>query len=232
MSSVLVVLYVDLLFLLPVVLICCALLRSGWKLYDISADKEERFTTLEDIEDAVLRKNGRGIADSRGVALLCRHWALLISVIYLCIHIPACVSMVFLRRLSLISTDWSAVMTAALIGCVAGSGVAVWAGASIRKLHRSMEPQFEFSDAVRSWAEEEYEGEERQDVLRLVFRLSDLAGGVPAVGGPPTPLAGADAVMAVLEHLDGMQAGGASWVFKLSDREREIYNKIMEGIGK
>lgn len=231
MSAVSIVLSADLLFLLPVVLICCSLLRSGWKIYDIGTDKEEHFTTIEDIADAVLCRNGRGIADDRGVALLMRHWVLLTSVIYLCVHVPTCLSLIYLHRLALISADWSGIIVAALIGLAVGSGVTVWAGASVRKLHRSMEPQFNFAAAVRSWAESEYTDEtERQDVLRLVFRLSDLAGGVPIADGPPTPESGREAVMAVLEHLEVMQAGGASWLFKLSDREMETYNKLREEI--
>lgn len=233
LRAVLVVLSADLLFLLPVVLICCVIMRSGWKLYDLSIGKEEYFTEVKDIADAFHRRNGRGLSDDRGVALIGRHCALLISIIYLCVHIPACISLVFLHRFNVISADSSGVMTAALIGLAAGSGVTVLAGASIRKLHRSMEPQFAFAAAIRSWTEEEYQDKtERQDVLRLVFHLSDLAGGVPEIDGLLTPESGREAVRDVLEHLDGMQTGGASWVFQLSDRERGIYNKLREDICK
>ena len=59
----------------------------------------------------------------------------------------------------------------------------------------------------------------------------EISGGVPEVL-EPTPCSGKKAVVELLEHMDGVMIGGASWMMKLTQKELEIHKKLLEVLKK
>ena len=70
---------------------------------------------------------------------------------------------------------------------------------------------------------------DRVEAASLIFRLMEMAGGVPEVL-EPTPEHGKQAVAELLEHMDGVTIGGASWMMQLTQRELEIHKKLLEAL--
>ena len=102
----------------------------------------------------------------------------------------------------------------------------------IYDLHRCMRPRMEFAEAVRAWVSEAYQDDsERIDAASLIFKLMEMAGGVPEVI-ETTPERGRKAVAELLEHMDGVQVCGASWMMQLSNREFDIHKKLLEALHK
>lgn len=89
-----------------------------------------------------------------------------------------------------------------------------------------------FAEAVRAWLSEAYQDDtERIAAASLIFKMMDMAGGVPEVF-EPTPEQGRQAMTELLEHMDGVQIGGASWMMQLSNRESDIHKKLLEVLAK
>ena len=72
---------------------------------------------------------------------------------------------------------------------------------------------------------------ERIGAASLIFKMMEMAGGVPEVL-EPTPDSGRQAVIELLEHMDGVKVGGAGWMMQLSAKELEIHKKLLEVLEK
>ena len=82
------------------------------------------------------------------------------------------------------------------------------------------------------WLSEAYDDHgDRIAAASLIFRLMEMAHGVPEVI-EPTPEQGRKAVAELLEHMDGVTIGGASWMMQLNSKELEIHKKLLEAIKK
>ena len=87
-----------------------------------------------------------------------------------------------------------------------------------------------FAEAVRMWLSEAYSDDaDRIEAASLIFRLMEMAHGVPEVF-EPTPEQGRQAVAELLEHMDGVTIGGASWMMQLNNKEIEIHKKLLEAL--
>ena len=232
MNPILTVICSDLLCFFPVLLIVSVLKIINYKLVWVDKNKQSYFVTSDDYRDAGKGLHGRGYADNVGIMLMQRHVVFVVSVLYLCIHFPACLVLQIIRSVSMDMTDWSAALAAALI-CSSVAGVAaVWSGLMIHDLHKQMRPRMEFADAVRMWLSEAYsDDEDRIEAASLIFKMMELARGVPEVL-EPTPCSGKKAVVELLEHMDGVMIGGASWMMKLTQKELEIHKKLLEVLKK
>ena len=204
----------------------------NYKLVWTDKKHQSYFVTLDDYRDAGGGLHGRGYTDNTGIMLMTRHKVLLVSALYLCIHFPACLLLQLIRRASPDITDWSAALAAARIcSAVAGVTTAV-SGLMIYDLHRCMRPKMEFADAVRVWLSEAYQDDgDRIAAASLIFKLMEMAGGVPEVI-EPTPDSGRQAVEELLEHMDGVQVCGASWMMQLTQEELRIHKKLLEVLAK
>lgn len=232
MNPVLAVVCSDLLCFLPVLFIVSVLKIINYKLVWVDKNKKSYFVTVDDFCDAMKGIHGRGYADNLGIMVMTRHKVLLVSILYLCCHLPACILLQLVRCAYPNITDWSAALAATRI-CSAVAGVAaVSAGLMIYDLHRCMRPRMEFAEAVRAWLSEAYQDDsERIDAASLIFKLMEMAGGVPEVI-ETTPERGRKAVAELLEHMDGVQVCGASWMMQLSNREFDIHKKLLEALHK
>lgn len=230
MNPILTVICADLLCFLPVLLIVSVLKIINYKLVWVDKDNQPYFVTMDDFRDAERCLHGRGYADSLGIMFMTRHKVLLMSALYLCIHFPACLVLQFVRAASPNTTDWSAALTAARIAAGVAGCVAVWSGLMIHDLHNKMRPRMEFAEAVRMWLSEAYTDDaDRIEAASLIFKLMELARGVPEVF-EPTPEQGRQAVSELLEHMDGVQIGGANWMMQLNSGELDTYKKIKEDL--
>lgn len=230
MNPVLTVIYSDLLCFMPVLLIVFALKIMNYKLVWVDKNKQSYFVTSDDFRDAGKGLHGRGYTDNVGIMVMTRHKVLVVSILYLCTHFPACLILQLMRASSPGITDWSAALTAARIAAGVGGAAAVWSGLMIHDLHRCMRPRMEFAEAVRMWLSEAYSDDaDRIEAASLIFRLMEMAGGVPEVL-EPTPEQGRQAVTELLEHMDGVQIGGASWMMQLNNKEIEIHKKLLEAL--
>lgn len=230
MNPILTVVCADLLCFLPVLLIVYVLKIINYKLVWTDKNKQSYFVTMDDFRDAAKYIHGRGYADNMGIMVMTRHKVLLMSVLYLCIHFAACILLQLVRAASPDAADWSAALAAARIAAGAGGVAAVWSGLMIRDLHNKMRPRMEFAEAVRAWLSVAYDDDaDRIEAASLIFRVMDMAGGVPDVL-EPTPEHGKQAVEELLEHMDGVTIGGASWMMQLTQRELEIHKKILEAL--
>lgn len=80
------------------------------------------------------------------------------------------------------------------------------------------------------WLSEAYSDDaDRIEAASLIFRLMEMSGGVPEVL-EPTPEQGKQAVVELLEHMDGVKVGGASWMMQLNSKELDTYKKIKEDL--
>lgn len=232
MNPVLTVVCADLLCFLPVLLIVCVIKIINYKLVWVDKNKQSYFVTSDDYRDAGKGLHGRGYADNVGIMVMTRHKVFVTSILYLCCHFPACLMLQLMRSASPDITDWSAALAAARIMAGVGGVAAVWSGLMIRDLHRCMQPRMAFAEAVRAWLSEAYSDDaDRIDAASLIFRLMEMAHGVPEVL-EPTPCSGKKAVVELLEHMDGVMIGGASWMMKLTQKELEIHKKLLEVLKK
>ena len=232
MNPVLTVVCADLLCFLPVLLIVCVIKIINYKLVWVDKNKQSYFVTTDDFRDASKCLHGRGYTDNTGIMLMTRHKVFVTSILYLCCHFPACLVLQLARAASPNTTDWSAALTAARI-CYAVAGcVAAGAGLMIYDLHKQMRPRMEFAESVRAWLSVAYTDDaERIETASLIFKMMELARGVPEVL-EPTPCSGKKAVVELLEHMDGVMIGGASWMMKLTQKELEIHKKLLEVLKK
>lgn len=213
---------------MPVLLIVCIIKIINYKLVWIDKNKQSYFVTMDDFRDAGIGLHGRGYTDNTGIMLMTRHKVFVTSILYLCCHFPACLVLQYIRHASPNTTDWSAALAAARIAAGVTGVAAVWSGLMICDLHKQMRPRMEFSEAVRMLLSEAYSDDaDRIEAASLIFRLMEMAGGVPEVL-EPTPEQGRQAVTELLEHMDGVQIGGASWMMQLSAKELEIHKKLLE----
>lgn len=230
MNPVLTVVCADLLCFLPVLLIVCVIKIINYKLVWTDKKHQSYFVTLDDYRDAMKGIRGRGYTDNLGIMVMTRHKVLLVSIMYLCIHFSACLMLQLMRSASPDMTDWSAALAAARIMAGVGGVAAVWSGLMIYDLHRCMRPRMVFADAVRVWLGEAYsDDEDRIEAASLIFKMMELARGVPEVL-EPTPEQGRQAVVELLEHMDGVTIGGAGWMMQLTQRELEIHKKLLEAL--
>lgn len=232
MNPVLTVICADLLCFLPVLLIVCVIKIINYKLVWVDKNKQSYFVTTDDFRDAGIGLHGRGYADNTGVMLMSRHKVFVLAIMYLCIHFSACLMLQLMRSASPNMTDWSAALAAARIASGAAVCAAACAGLMIYDLHNKMRPRMEFAEAVRAWLSEAYRDDaERIDAATLIFKMMEMAGGVPEVL-EPTPCSGKKAVTELLEHMDGITIGGASWMMQLSKKEIDIHKKLLEALQK
>lgn len=230
MNPVLTVICADLLCFLPVLLIVSVIRIINYKLVWVDKNKQSYFVTTDDFRDASKCLHGRGYTDNTGIMVMTRHKVFVLAIMYLCIHFPACLVLQYIRSASPDITDWSAALAAARIAAGVGGCVAACAGLMIHDLHNKMRPRMEFAEAVRMWMSEAYDDDaDRIEAASLIFRLMDMAGGVPEVL-EPTPEHGKQAVAELLEHMDGITIGGASWMMQLSNKEIGIHKKLLESI--
>lgn len=232
MNPVLTVICADLICFLPVLLIVYTLKIINYKLVWTDKKHQSYFVTADDFRDAGRGMHGRGYTDNAGIMLMTRHKVFVTSILYLCCHFPACLILQYIRHASPNTTDWSAALTAARIMAGVTGCVAAGSGLMIYDLHNKMRPRMEFADAVRAWLGEAYQDDgDRIETASLIFRVMEMAGGVPDVL-EPTPERGRQAVAELLEHMDGITIGGASWMMQLSNRELEIHKKLLEALKK
>ena len=232
MNPVLTVICSDLICFLPVLLIVYTLKIINYKLVWTDKKHQSYFVTADDFRDASKGLHGRGYTDNTGIMLMTRHMVLLVSAMYLCIHFPACLLLQLVRAASPNTTDWSAALAAARIMAGVAGVAAVWSGLMIHDLHKQMRPRMEFADAVRVWLGEAYDDDgDRIEAASLIFRLMEMSNGVPEVM-EPTPESGKQAVIELLEHMDGVKVGGAGWMMQLSEKEIEIHKKLLEALKK
>ena len=230
MNPILCVICSDLLCFMPVLLIVSTLKIINYKLVWTDKKHQSYFVTADDYRDAIKGIRGRGYADNTGIMLMVRHKVLLVSILYLCCHFPACLLLQLVRAASPNTTDWSAALAAARIAAGVAGVAAVWSGLMIRDLHNKMRPRMEFAEAVRVWLGEAYDDDaERIEAASLIFKIMELARGVPEVL-EPTPCSGKKAVVELLEHMDGVMIGGASWMMQLNNKEIEIHKKLLEAL--
>ena len=217
---------------MPVLLIVSTLKIINYKLVWTDKKHQSYFVTLDDFRDASKGLHGRGYTDNTGIMLMVRHKVFVVSIIYLCIHFAACLMLQLMRSASPDMTDWSAALAAARIAAGVTGVAAVWSGLMIRDLHKQIRPRMEFAEAVRMWLSEAYSDDaDRIDAASLIFKIMELARGVPEVL-EPTPCSGKKAVVELLEHMDGVMIGGASWMMKLTQKELEIHKKLLEVLKK
>ena len=232
MNPVLTVICADLICFLPVLLIISTLKIINYKLVWTDKKHQSYFVTPDDYRDAMKGIRGRGYTDNTGIMLMTRHMVLLVSAMYLCIHFPACLLLQLSRAASPDMTDWSAALAAARIMAGVAGCVAACAGLMIYDLHKQMRPRMEFAEAVRMWLSETYRDDgDRIAAASLIFRLMEMAGGVPEVL-EPTPESGKQAVAELLEHMDGVRVGGAGWMMQLTQEELRIHKKLLEALQK
>ena len=232
MNPVLTVVCADLLCFLPVLLIVCVIKIINYKLVWVDKNKQSYFVTMDDYRDAGKGLRGRGYTDNTGIMIMTRHKVFVASIMYLCIHFSACLVLQYVRSSSPDMTDWSAALAAARIAAGVAGCAAACAGLMIHDLHRCMRPRMEFAEAVRVWLSEAYSDDaDRIEAASLIFKLMDMAHGVPEVL-EPTPEQGKQAVTELLEHMDGVQIGGANWMMQLSNREFDIHKKLLEALHK
>ena len=232
MNPILTVICADLICFLPVLLIVYILKIINYKLVWTDKNKQSYFVTMDDFRDAGIGLHGRGYADNTGVMLMARHKVFVLAIMYLCIHFSACLMLQLMRSASPDMTDWSAALSAARIMAGVDGCVAAVSGLMIRDLHNKMRPRMEFAEAVRVWLSEAYDDDgDRIAAASLIFRLMEMAHGVPEVI-EPTPEQGRKAVAELLEHMDGVTIGGASWMMQLNSKELEIHKKLLEAIKK
>lgn len=230
MNQVLTVICADLICFLPVILIVSTLKIINYKLVWTDKKHQSYFVTPDDYRDAAKSLHGRGYTDNTGIMLMTRHKVFVLSSMYLCIHFPACLVLQIIRSVSLDMTDWSAALAAARIAAGVAGCVAVVSGLMIYDLHKQMRPRMEFAEAVRMWLSEAYSDDaDRIEAASLIFRLMEMSGGVPEVL-EPTPEQGKQAVVELLEHMDGVKVGGASWMMQLNSKELDTYKKIKEDL--
>lgn len=230
MNPILRVICSDLLCFMPVLLIVCAIKIINYKLVWVDKNKQSYFVTMDDFRDAGGCLHGRGYADNTGIMLMARHKVFVLAIMYLCIHFSACLLLQLVRAASPNTTDWSAALAAARIMAGVAGCVAVMSGLMIRDLHNKMRPRMEFAEAVRMWLSEVYRDDaERIAAASLIFKMMELARGVPEVL-EPTPEQGRQAVVELLEHMDGVTIGGAGWMMQLSAKELEIHKKLLEAL--
>lgn len=230
MNPILCVICSDLLCFMPVLLIVSTLKIINYKLVWTDKKHQSYFVTADDYRDAIKGIRGRGYADNTGIMLMVRHKVLLVSILYLCCHFPACLVLQYIRHASPNTTDWSAALTAARIAAGVGGCVAACSGLMIHDLHRCMRPRMEFAEAVRVWLSVAYDDDaDRIEAASLIFKIMELARGVPEVL-EPTPCSGKKAVVELLEHMDGVMIGGASWMMQLNNKEIEIHKKLLEAL--
>lgn len=230
MNPILTVICSDLLCFLPVLLIVCIIKIINYKLVWIDKNKQSYFVTMDDYRDASKCLHGRGYTDNTGIMLMARHKVFVASIIYLCCHFPACLLLQLVRAAYQDITDWSAALAVARIMSAMAGFAAVVSRLAIYDLHRCMQPRMEFAEAVRAWLGEAYQDDgDRIAAASLIFKLMDMAGGVPEVL-EPTPEQGKQAVTELLEHMDGVQVCGASWMMQLNSRELDTYRKIKEDL--
>lgn len=231
-NPILTVICSDLLCFLPVLLIVCIIKIINYKLVWIDKNKQSYFVTVNDFCDAGRGLHGRGYTDNLGIMLMASHKVFVASIMYLCVHFPACLVLQLARAACPGITDWSAALAAARICSAVAGCVAVSAGLMICDLHRCMRPKMEFAEAVRMWLSEAYQDDgDRIEAASLIFKLMEMAHGVPEVL-EPTPEQGKQAVVGLLEHMDGVQIGGASWMMQLTQRELEIHKELLEVLAK
>ena len=232
MNPVLTVVCADLLCFLPVLLIVCIIKIINYKLVWVDKNKQSYFVTTDDFRDAGGCLHGRGYTDNLGIMIMTRHKVFVSSILYLCIHFPTCLVLQLVRAASPNTTDWSAALAAARIMSAVAGCVAVVSGLMIYDMHNKMRPRMEFAEAVRAWLSVEYDDDaDRIDAASLIFRVMEMAGGVPDVL-EPTPERGRQAVAELLEHMDGITIGGASWMMQLNSKELEIHKKLLEALKK
>lgn len=232
MNPILCVICSDLLCFMPVLLIVSTLKIINYKLVWTDKKHQSYFVTADDYRDAIKGIRGRGYADNTGVMLMARHKVFVLAIMYLCIHFPACLVLQLVRAASPDMTDWSAALTAARIAAGVAGCVAACSGLMIHDLHRCMRPRMEFAEAVRAWLGEAYSDDaDRIEAASLIFKMMELARGVPEVI-EPTPCSGKKAVVELLEHMDGITIGGASWMMQLSKKEIDIHKKLLEVLKK
>lgn len=232
MNPILTVICSDLICFLPVLLIVYTLKIINYKLVWTDKKHQSYFVTADDYRDAMKGIRGRGYADNTGVMLMARHKVFVLAIMYLCIHFSACLMLQLMRSASPDMTDWSAALTAARIAAGAGGIAAVLSGLMIYDLHRCMQPRMAFAEAVRAWLSVAYDDDgDRIEAASLIFNMMEMAGGVPEVL-EPTPERGRQAVAELLEHMDGLQVGGAGWMMQLSKKEIDIHKKLLEVLAK
>ena len=230
MNPILCVICSNFLCFLPVLLIVSALKIINYKLVWTDKKHQSYFVTADDFRDAMKCLHGRGYTDNMGIMVMTRHKVLLMSVMYLCIHFPACLVLQFVRAASPDMTDWSAALAAARIAAGVTGVASVWSGLMIRDLHNKMRPRMEFAEAVQVWLSEAYDDDgDRIEAASLIFKMMEMAHGVPEVL-EPTPCSGKKAVVELLEHMDGVMIGGASWMMQLNNKEIEIHKKLLEAL--
>lgn len=228
MNPVLTVVCADLLCFMPVLLIVCVIKIINYKLVWVDKNKQSYFVATDDFRDASKCLHGRGYADNTGVMLMARHKVFVLAIMYLCCHFPACLVLQYIRHASPNTTDWSAALAAARIMAGVAGCVAACSGLMIYDLHNKMRPRMAFAEAVRAWLSVAYDDDgDRIEAASLIFRLMEMSHGVPEVL-EPTPEKGKQAVVELMEHMDGITIGGASWMMQLSAKELEIHKKLLE----
>ena len=171
-------------------------------------------------------KPNHAVADGSGIVFGRRHWCFVASCAGLCVHVPVCVILYLMSKMAPYALDWMPVSVSAIAVLLALSVTAVASGEAIERLHRYMAPQFDFADAIRSWADSRYQDDrERMRAVRLIFHLLDMVPGVAKNRYEPTPDGGREYILDLLSSVCDMDS---DWADKLSGSEYAAYEGICE----
>ena len=171
-------------------------------------------------------KPNHAIADGSSIVFGSRHWLFTAACVGLCVHVPACVTLYLMYRMAPYAMPWRPVAVSAVAILLALSIVAVVSSEAIERLHRAMEPQFAFADAVRSWADSRYgDDNERMQAVQLIFKLLDMVPGVTKVRHEPTPGGGREYILDLLGAVCDVDD---KWTDKLTGMEYETYERLCD----
>lgn len=166
------------------------------------------------------------VADGSGIVFGRRHWCFVASCAGLCVHVPACVILYLMSKMTPYALDWRPVAVSAIAVLLGLSVAAVVSWWYIESLHKAMAPQFDFAASVRAWADSRYsDDEQRMRSIRLIFKMLDVVPGVAKLHHEPTPDGGREAIMDVMGAVVDKDTG---WFDKLSGAEYEAYESICE----
>ena len=220
-----IVFLLDLAMVSVVILLSYVLHVSQWVLTGLQSGGRD-ICGLAD--PAVWWKGVRGwddfvLVDSCLLQVSLRHWVWALSSLGLCCHLPALLVLFLIHQLAPETLHWQGELAAAGgVLMLAIAAAASWY--SIGEFHDLMAESFSFVAAVRTFLRGRFSEAEQNAVLHLAFKLLEMADQVVPKIYDTTPEGGREALLDVLAMVN--ETG--DWIQRLSQEERELYEKLSE----